>query len=438
MLISKYRAVGATLVLAILSGHVAAQMTEQQKLLAKRAAEADAYRKLAETIKGITLTSETFVRDFVTESDSIESGLDEMIKGVRLGKATYFDDGICEVEAEVTVQKVIETLKQVHARHYEGTRIVGTDFDDIQRRIKKKVIKVVGTGAPRMELPPDLPQGVEDVITRVPTTSQTRPSRYPPIWKSVTPQGKLMAARAARLDAQRKLLERINGVRINSQTLVRDFVAESDTIRAEVVGQVNGAEEVDVYYHDDELIVEVTVAVPTEQVIRTIQQMHTRHYQGSQVSGSDIERVRQKINRKTFEATGSGVPRASQRIAAAPQSQAPVAPDWVGRKISVVGMGTDPAIDTPQGKLKAIRAATMDARRKLIEQINGLEISSATYVRDFVTERDEIRSQVQSVIAGSVVESQEVSDGVATVRVTVGGPDVWRVIGSQLSVERRH
>ncbi|MCH7925737.1 MAG: lipoprotein required for motility, partial [Planctomycetes bacterium] len=38
----------------------------QNKLLAKRAAEADCYRKLAETVYGVKLNSNTYVRDFVT------------------------------------------------------------------------------------------------------------------------------------------------------------------------------------------------------------------------------------------------------------------------------------------------------------------------------------------------------------------------------------
>ena len=38
----------------------------QNKLLAYRAARADAIRKLAERIQGLTITSETKVKDFVT------------------------------------------------------------------------------------------------------------------------------------------------------------------------------------------------------------------------------------------------------------------------------------------------------------------------------------------------------------------------------------
>ena len=74
----------------------------QAKLLARRAAEADCYRKLAETVYGIQIDSETFVLDFVAESDEIRSAVDAFITGVRLGTPRYFDDGTCEIDAELS------------------------------------------------------------------------------------------------------------------------------------------------------------------------------------------------------------------------------------------------------------------------------------------------------------------------------------------------
>ncbi|NUM36017.1 MAG: hypothetical protein HUU50_15855 [Candidatus Brocadiae bacterium] len=50
------------------------------------------------------------------------------------------------------------------------------------------------------------------------------------------PQQKLMAKRAAIMDARRNLLERVLGLRLDSQTTVKDMVAESDLINAETSG----------------------------------------------------------------------------------------------------------------------------------------------------------------------------------------------------------
>lgn len=73
----------------------------------------------------------------------------------------------------------------------------------------EKVIKVVGSGA----MPANVSQG----------------------------QGRLLAERAAISDAYRQLAEVINGVKITSQTTVKDFVVESDVIKTSVEGFIKGA-----------------------------------------------------------------------------------------------------------------------------------------------------------------------------------------------------
>jgi hypothetical protein len=407
----------------------------QNKLLAKRAAEADAYRKLAETIKGVQINSNTYVRDFVTESDEIRADLDTFIKGVRLGKPTWYEDGTCEVPAEVTVQQLITQLKEFHTRHYHGDRVKGTDFENIKQYYKKDIIQVVGNGAPRPDLPPDLPEGVEGVIEQVAVSSAPPP--IPDIWKQVPPNERLMAQRAARLDALRKLGERILGLRLNSTTLVRDFVTESDEIRTEFLGKIQGAQEKGrPYYHHDELIVDQTMEIPVESIITTIKELHTRHYKGDQVKGTDIEQIRQTIKTQVFEATGSGVPK-PQVVERVIKSGGITMPDWSLKPISATGECTDPAIDTPQGKLKAARCAELDAKRKLAEQIDGLLIESQTTVKDFITQRDEIRAQMQSILVGAVIENTDFTGETARVTVSISGADVWEVVHAEWKVIKR-
>ncbi len=408
--------------------------TAKNKLLAKRAAEADAYRKIAETIKGLHITSDTLVRDFVTESDVIKSELDTFIKGVRLGSPKWYEDLSCEVPAEVTVAKLITQLKEIHSRHYNGSAIKATDFENMKQFIKKDIIKVVGMGAPRPDLPPDLPEGVEEVITTIPGLPPTPP--IPELWIKIGPQARMMAKRAAEMDAQRRLLERIKGLRITSDTLVKDFVTEWDEIQAETRGYLVGAHEVKTYYHHDEPIVEVTYAIPVESVITTIKELHTRHYKGSSVKATDIVNVKQRLKHDEFEATGMGVPpKKFLQLASTVTSMA--IPDWASDRISATGQGTDPAIDTPQGKLKAARAAELAAKRALVEQIQGMQISSNTLVRDFVTEYDEIGAQVDAVLMGAVVENTEWREGMAEVTVSVPGMEVWAVLGPQLTIIQR-
>ncbi len=407
----------------------------QNKLLAKRAAEADCYRKLAESVYGIRLNSTTFVRDFVTESDEIRGGVDAVVKGVRLGPPRYYDDGTCEVDGEVTVAKLVTAMKEVHAAHYKGNVVKTTDFEQITETIKTDVIRATGSGAPRPELPPGLPAGIEGMITPLPTGYVATLS-VPPIWKTVSPQARLLAERAAQMDANRRLLEQIKGLRLTSDTLVRDFVTETDEIRTRAEGLVVGAAQVGKYLHNDELIVEVTMEVPVEKIVTRIKELHAEHYKGNKITTTDITNVKQSVQRDMIRATGSGVPRPEMVSQAA--SAGYQAPGWMGKSLEATGQGTDSAIDTAQGKLKAARAAYADAMRKLAEQIYGLEIQSGTTVKDFVTQHDEIRTQVDAVLAGAVSAEPMFAAGTASVTVSIPAAEVWSVVHQhQRIVQRR-
>ena len=208
------------------------QLTAAQKqLLAARAARADAIRKLAEQIKGIRITSETTVKDFVTESDRIHTYLGPVIlRGAReVGKPRFYANGICEVTMQVTLMSVMKELKGLHAAHYSGSKYKSLSFERWKVYNKLTTITAVGSGAQpasaqevQQVVPPGSPPGTPAVVTW----------RTPPGWDRVAPQGYLTAARAARVDAMRKLAERIRGISITSETTVKDFVTESDEIRS--------------------------------------------------------------------------------------------------------------------------------------------------------------------------------------------------------------
>ncbi|HVP12621.1 MAG TPA: hypothetical protein VMV94_15705 [Phycisphaerae bacterium] len=413
-----------------------AALEAQNKLLSKRAAEADAYRKLAETVNGVQINAETYVRDFIAEADTIRTDLDTYIRGIRLGEPHWASDLTCTVEAEVTVAKLIEELKSLHSRHYKGDKVKATDFDSIKQYIKKDVIKAVGMGAPRPDLPPGVPGGD---IPMPPDVKLPPDPPIPDIWKSVPPNERLMAIRAANVDAKRRLVERIKGLRINSQTVVRDFVAASDEINTECDAMLVGAQEVGrPYLHFDELIAEVTLEVPVESVITTIKSLHTRHYKGDKVKGSDIEQITQNIKSQTFKATGMGVPRPQVIQAAMTQMQVKV-PDWVGQTLQAEGQGVPPPnMEGPQAKLMAARAAELDAKRKLGERVMGLVIESSTTVRDFVAQHDDINTQLNAYLTGSYVKSTSyAADGTATVTVEMPAMPVWEVVHTYMRMVQR-
>jgi hypothetical protein len=404
---------------------------EQNKLLSKRAATADAYRKLAEAVYGLQINERTYVKDFVTESDDIRGEVDSFIKGIRLGTPTWYEDGSCEIPAEVTVSKVVETLRTAHDRYYKGEDIKTKDFESMAQRIDKQVIKVVGQGAPRPDLP-DLPTGVAEIVGPPPVELAKLP--IPEIWQQVGAQARLMALRAARVDALRKLAERIKGLRLTARTQVRDFMAASDEITAQMDTYLVGAEEVGTYLHNDELIAEVTLRVPTEQVITTIKSLYSRRFKDDEADdtrGHDIEDIIKTVVKRDFEATGEGVPPVQylQKYNATAGGRLP---EWSMSPVEAVGEGTDPAIETPQGKLRAARAAELDAKRKLAEQIAGLRLEPERTLADFAGQHEDVKALVDAVLVNAIVTRTEFTGNTARVTVSVPGMDVWAVVNGAL------
>ena len=80
-------------------------------------------------------------------------------------------------------------------------------------------------------------------------------------------QNKLLAMRAARVDAMRKLAERINGLVITSETTVKDFVATSDVIQSSMMSWLRGMKEVGEPVFTPDGICQVTLEVTVQEIV---------------------------------------------------------------------------------------------------------------------------------------------------------------------------
>ena len=93
------------------------------------------------------------------------------------------------------------------------------------------------------------------------------------------------------------------------------------------------------------------------------------------------------------------------------------------------GAGAPPAraANAAQARLMAERAAKVDGYRNLLEQAYGLQVTGSTTVRDFVTQSDTVRTQLDAFIRGAKVSDTRVLDdgSVETEMEITVGKEFW-------------
>ncbi len=97
--------------------------------------------------------------------------------------------------------------------------------------------------------------------------------------------------------------------------------------------------------------------------------------------------------------------------------------NWSQGYIEAVGIGAVPdrSVGKANARPMAMRAAKVDAYRNLLEITKGVQIDSATTVKDFMVESDVINSKVEGLVKGAQqVKTEYMSDG--TVEVTLRMP----------------
>ncbi len=74
----------------------------QAYALAKRAAVADAYRLIAEKVKGVRVDGQDLVKNMMVKRSTVRTSVAAMIRHANIVETT-FKDGLCQVEMEIEI-----------------------------------------------------------------------------------------------------------------------------------------------------------------------------------------------------------------------------------------------------------------------------------------------------------------------------------------------
>ena len=74
----------------------------QAYALAKRAAIADAYRQIAEKVKGVRIEGQDLIKNMMVKRSTIRTSVNAMVRDANIVETT-FKEGLCEVEMEIVL-----------------------------------------------------------------------------------------------------------------------------------------------------------------------------------------------------------------------------------------------------------------------------------------------------------------------------------------------
>ncbi|MEA1892358.1 MAG: LPP20 family lipoprotein [Campylobacterota bacterium] len=74
----------------------------QAYALAKRAAIADAYRLIAEKVKGVRVDGQDLIKNMMVKRSTVRTSVNAMVRNAKVVETT-FKEGLCEVEMEIVL-----------------------------------------------------------------------------------------------------------------------------------------------------------------------------------------------------------------------------------------------------------------------------------------------------------------------------------------------
>jgi hypothetical protein len=74
----------------------------QAYALAKRAAVADAYRLIAEKVKGVRVDGQDLIKNMMVKRSTVRTSVEAIVRNAQIVETT-FKEGLCEVEMEIVI-----------------------------------------------------------------------------------------------------------------------------------------------------------------------------------------------------------------------------------------------------------------------------------------------------------------------------------------------
>jgi hypothetical protein len=138
-------------VLAVMGNGAVAGSLGQKRIQAKRAAEMDCYRRLAERALGVRISADTTVRNFVLANDRVLTDVAGCLAGVKFTDIAYGEGGTCKVTGRLVLRDLIASVERSYKRFVKDGRATEDDWQRVRLDSRDTVIVETGEGVPQPE-----------------------------------------------------------------------------------------------------------------------------------------------------------------------------------------------------------------------------------------------------------------------------------------------
>ncbi len=242
----------------------------QAKINARRAAQAQASRTLAERIYGLPLTTKTTLQDLTLGNSTVETTVRQFIMGLQeMGEPRYQENGTFELDYSLETAPIFEALQKQLAAN------------------------------PSANIDP----AVADALAGQASTPQTLHTTGYSALPDSSGLKRLYARRAAELDAYQKLVKRVLEMPLNFPTTVKTLALQSAPLKAKLAGLVKRAQQTDLTYFSDESC-ELVVNLNSE----TVYEVCLVHLEQIKHPQAEIDQIRQNARSRNYSEKGKGLP----------------------------------------------------------------------------------------------------------------------------------
>ncbi len=398
--------VAVLLVFQAVAAAAAGYTPAQTEALAVRMAQVDAVNRLTEMVLGVRLASGETVREALGAGSRKEIALRVFLRSARMvGPARVYSDGVAEVDVQAPADAVAEEVGSLTgrpdaARAAMASLVVGPVTANL-------------SASGRGTAPPDL---LSEAVQRIVAAPRDElPAMYPAGWRRVTAAGRVLAARAARIDAYDRMAERLRGILLGRTETVADLADASAGARAAFDAYVRSLPVADAPRFMPDRIAEVQVQAPVAGLIEFLKHLRGLHGAAA-VTEERLDRLSVQIKSERIAVTGRGMPPpdAIRARSTAEAAGGAALPDWATEALEAVGTADlRPRVDDAgRGRLLAVRSAKARAQAALEKRVDAIALDGGTTVRERAARDPVFRRDLETFLdSARTVAGRSLRDG---------------------------